>query len=644
MRRFAWMAVAGLLLAACSEAAVKPQGGGGDAGAGGSGGSSGAGGSGGAGGGAGAVVVPGWDGTGTWEPTNGPLGFWHNSGLFGGSGGDLLLLGARELLRSRNGGATWAAVASTKGTTGQLVQAGGALLLSDGVRLLRSQDGGATWTDAGAAPTWLLADGAFAYAAWEDDAVGLALFRSEDGGATWHERGDLPSPQTTRRLWAGDGLLLLTDLYGPDPGLYRSEDGGASWSHVDDSDPVAFSVDFARSGSILFALATSEGIHRSFDDGRTWAVVPLPESQAPTGFRGFVHAAGQLFASTGAGVYLWNEASGEWETAALTAPDGLLTLAGTNEALYAASRTALYRWDEKDLAFVPVETTFAGTRLLNVVAGAGKAFATGLGGDTYRRTEQGWVSEPQLTGVQSLTWAGGGLWIGSGEGMLQYSLDDGVSFLLDPSLRGRSFSFVGEPNALFALVDGAPWFCDNYVRGWDDLRNAMPGVDDGPVSFVRLGLAADRLFGTTDGDGVWTSDDRGHSWAQAATEQPLRDFTSVGDTLVAASPGSASRRLWRSADRGASWTAIEDDLPACTWPQQLGEVEDALVAVLARGCPEGGAEVERAIRQVWTSLDAGATWKPVGAPLPAPVTGFSRDGDTLWVATDGAGAWRLRIE
>ena len=101
------------------------------------------------------------------------------------------------------------------------------------------------------------------------------------------------------------------------------------------------------------------GSDRSLDAGLTWSVVPLPEGDGAIGHRGFVHAAGALFASTGNGLYQWNEADGEWQTAALALPEGLIALAGTAEALFAAGREQIYRWDDKKLLFERVATTYA---------------------------------------------------------------------------------------------------------------------------------------------------------------------------------------------------------------------------------------------------------------------------------------------
>ncbi len=667
MRRFVWIALALALpmLAGCIEqrrVVAAGGGGSGGAGAGGSGstgGSGGAGGTGGEAGGGGTIMQRDWDGSGAWKPADGPLGIWNGGGLFATESGALLRLDARARVRSLAGGRSWSEVARTWDFDEKFAEAGGALLVSDGVRLYRSTDDGASWTDVGHAPGHLFGSGPgdLVYATWELDAVGQHLHRSADGGATWELRAELPVDHPRGVLYARGDVLLLPYAEGPNPGLHRSTDGGLTWQFVEGAADVAGAAGFGTRGALTFAIASNGQVHRSSDSGLTWSVVPVAEGNGRIGLRGFVEVAGELFVATGEDLLRWSDDDGEWQIAAIDPPVWLEALAGTHDALYAASREALYRWDDKKLRFEPVESAHVGTRIEAIAAGEGVRFARTVEGTVFRNEGAGWIERPDLLRMQWITWLGGSRWIGSGSDGPLLSEDGGATFHAtgkvlpyDPTVR----HYVAVGPKVFALaisLDGTAAVVRSNDGGWtwEDLRDRLPLVDaERRAQPWWLAAVGERLFATVNG-GLLYSDDAGESWTAADTSPWLVDVTTAGDAVYARRSDDAGvTHVWRSHDGGHSWEPFANGWGSCFHTWQILGVRDALVLVEAAECrdSEGTPVEERAstrARKLWVRTAGSDAWQAIGGPLPASIRQVAQEGDTLWVATDGAGVWRLDL-
>ncbi len=128
-------------------------------------------------------------------------------------------------------------------------------------------------------------------------AAGDGVYRSDDGGKTWRNMG-LKDSGHISQIWIHprERDTLLVAAQGPlwrdggDRGLYRSTDGGATWSrilHVDEHTGVNEFVVDPRDPDIIVASTyqrrrhvwtlinggPGSGIQRSNDGGRTWSVI-----------------------------------------------------------------------------------------------------------------------------------------------------------------------------------------------------------------------------------------------------------------------------------------------------------------------------------------------------------------------------------
>lgn len=184
---------------------------------------------------------------------------------------DRLLYGHHGgLLRSDDGGRTWAP-ASLSGADAMRVAVGRERIQIAGHDVyLESTDGGATWQPVpndlpGLDIHAFVADPADDARAWAFVA-GSGLFETTDGGRRWELRqagnwGFLTAYGTD----SGTALVAVGA-----EGLVRSDDGGRSWEPLAyPGAPLAGGLAAASDGSALYA-ATTTGLKRSDDEGQSW--------------------------------------------------------------------------------------------------------------------------------------------------------------------------------------------------------------------------------------------------------------------------------------------------------------------------------------------------------------------------------------
>jgi photosystem II stability/assembly factor-like uncharacterized protein len=193
-----------------------------------------------------------------------------------GSGADVLVVGERgTLLRSSDGGETWAAASSRVQTTFRGVTGTGAsrIVAGDDGTILRSADGGSTWARV-ATPVRQALHGIHS-AGDIVVAVGDAgtVIRSADGGATW---SGVPSGTNRglRTVWASGSTWHVGGSAGV---VLRSTDGGATWSSAVRGTAARLDA-VAGDGRSVVAVGEAGTIRRSSDGGATWqSVAPITD-------------------------------------------------------------------------------------------------------------------------------------------------------------------------------------------------------------------------------------------------------------------------------------------------------------------------------------------------------------------------------
>jgi photosystem II stability/assembly factor-like uncharacterized protein len=187
------------------------------------------------------------------------------------------------LLRSGDGGQTFAATTVRDVWVHRLEWPGPALVLATARGVLVSNDGGKTFQGPG---TGLPQGDVRAMALSSFFIVDPVLFaavgatgvhRSADGGATWKASG-LEGHSVTDLVWLGPFLYAASDR-----GFFRSEDAGRTWAPLGEGlkgvVPVRLLFPLAPDSGAEAFLGTTQGVYRTADGGMRWETAGLKDEK-----------------------------------------------------------------------------------------------------------------------------------------------------------------------------------------------------------------------------------------------------------------------------------------------------------------------------------------------------------------------------
>lgn len=156
---------------------------------------------------------------------------------------------------------------------------------------------------------------------------------------------------------------------------------------------------------------------------------------------------------------------------------------------------------------------------------------------------------------------------------LARSLDDGETWtaMTGPFTR-LSFVHARGDTLLAGLAVGGAWLSTDAGATWVDLATrgvvgAGVGGFAGPDGSLYVNLAVGNFLGRTE---LWRSRDRGQTWTKltdSVTPVPPDTPNSRNGIVYAEGPKilfSAACQVYLSQDDGATWTARSESLPACT--------------------------------------------------------------------------------
>lgn len=215
--------------------------------------------------------------------------------------------------------------------------------------------------------------------------------------------------------------------------------------------------------------------------------------------------------------------------------------------------------------------------------------------------------------------------------------------------------YVTSQHVWRSRTEGASW-----ERISPDLTHADPatlGHTGGPIhgemtgaewyatiyAFAESPVQAGVLWAGSDDGRVHVSRDNGASW-QDVTPPGYGKFTrtahidasahDAGTVYVAANryqQDDFAPYLWKSADFGRTWTRITNGIPRTAYTRVVREDPRR------RGLLYAGTEYG-----VWTSLDDGASWRPLQLNLPrVSVRDLRVQGNDLIAATHGRSFWAI---
>jgi photosystem II stability/assembly factor-like uncharacterized protein len=524
------------------------------------------------------------------------------------------------------------------------------------------------------------------------------LYLSPDGGASW-SRGTIgPNPIAVvvfdaQHAWAvsaGSGSTGNTGDPSQDVLHYvvsRTTDGGGSWQPVDlpgnfPETAPAFSFVDAQHGYLLIAperFSNGDAVEfATSDGGASWQQVGTAQSTALQYARMFAATAnGTLWAgaeatATGAGngdlLQVSRDGGASWQPVRLLGQDVLSngdyllappTVLGSTVIVSVASADKLVFYRSTDdgqswHASVPLAFDFAyGTPAILdathwlVPAPTGLTiWVTDDAGATWR--EQPAAGLPRLGPIAALTFAD------AEHGIAVVSLGntpapDGLFITQDAGRTWRPAVLPSLPDTTPSPSPAATGSLDpSALAVWSGGETGLVGGTEG---------SAGRVDRTNDGGKTWTT-----VWRPDAPVVYLVAFGSADAVAETCAPPDGDCVLWRTADRGATWTAVGTTPAAVSFSDALHGWRLVPTAT-PPGSPVGGpgnAAIER-------TSDGGQTWQTTstgpcgpGGPIALGPTAIAAQSATsawllctgepatimeakaLAVTTDGGATWQVR--
>ena len=434
---------------------------------------------------------------------------------------------------------------------------------------------------------------------FDTDIEGPQVWRSDDRGTTWHKTHDEPIREMvyTYGYYFGQIRVSPTDvdrIYIMGVPILRSDDGGATWIGLDDRvvhvDYQSMVIDDEHHDRVM--VGNDGGLAMSWDGGLTW----LEFNKNPVGQFYTIH----VDMDEPYNIYGGLQDNGTWKGPSTAEPDDARAWRFLNggDGFYVQT-------DDRD------GTTYAGFQF-------GYYTRIDPDGSRHRVRPRNQLDEPALrynwmTPIQLSSHNQDIVYFGAN--MLFRSMDKGETWVAISGDLTRTRDRGDVPFGTITSIDESTHhFGEIYV-----------GTDDG------------QLWRTRDGGATWTdiSDgvvrDRWITRVVVSTHDEARVYASLNgyrDDDMAA-------YVYRSDDRGASWTSIADGLPAepVNVIREDPENEDVLYVGTDRGA--------------YVSLDRGGSWMALSGGIPnVPVHDLvvhPRDKD-LVAGTHGRSVWVLDVE
>jgi len=477
--------------------------------------------------------------------------------------------------------------------------------------------------------------------------VDCAVWRSADGGGTWTKivnglppAGDdlgriaiAVAPSQPSRIYASVTSGAISGYVGL--GLYRSDDGGQSWQRVD--------------------LANT---HRNAFGGFSWyfgmlEVSPIDPDDVWTGGVRLLHSTdgGATLADVTGSLHVDHHAV--W----IDPVDPTHVYLGNDGGFYALSGGT---WQKS--FNLPITQFYAGTvDPLNVNKVLGGAQDNGTS-----KTESGAGGWSQILGgdgFQCMVNPPGSSTILAewqyccDESGLQRSSNNGASYVgtsgwVSTDRYNWNTPFTASPKNMNTMIAGSHrvYKSTNTGAAWAPVSGDLtsgPGaqVNYGTITTVAISPADSNLYlaGTDDGH-VWRSQNGGGTWQEITAGLPAAYVTRVAadpldaQTIYVTHSGFGEDqhdpRVFRSTDRGNTWTSISGNLPDAP-------VNDLVVDPVIAGTLYAGTDLG-----VFVTRNLGQTWTALGGYMPVqPVWDLELHQATrrLYAFTHGRSVWMLDL-
>lgn len=472
------------------------------------------------------------------------------------------------------------------------------------------------------------------------------LYRSSDRGLTWtllKASNGLPNPSATSgrigvavdpgstRVYA-----IYADNVGNFAGLYVSYDLGLTWSEVDDTQLFSAQL-YSNFGwyfgqvrtapnrpNIVYAMGVD--LYKSTDGGLSW-------NSTLNGIHVDQHAmwinpndSNQIYEGCDGGVNYSTNGGASW-------------------AIREMHNTQFYAVTIDRLNPVRLYGGAQDNGTMRTLTGAVNDYQRILGGDGFYV-----LVDPTDANIVYAEFQNGNLAKSyNGGANFNYALN-GIDFSTDR--HGWCTPIVIDPSNHLTIYYGSN-FLYKSTDGADSWSKTSPDLTNGPHTYAAFGTITtidvspangNVVYVGTDDANVWVTRNGGSSWTKITTGLPSRWVTRVTAdpirdsiayvTISGHFNGLDTAHVYRTTNYGASWTAINGDLPQ-------GPVNDIVVDPSDTRqlfvCTDFG---------VYVSSNLGSSWSPLGTGLPViPVDDIAFDDGsrTLVAGTHGRSMYSISV-
>jgi photosystem II stability/assembly factor-like uncharacterized protein len=484
------------------------------------------------------------------------------------------------------------------------------------------------------------------------------VFQSLDGGTTWEKSIDPYGPG----FRFGSIYALATAPSDPDRlyalkngfGIFKSADGGHSWNFLHQSEiDYTYSLavhptdpDVVYSGYSPKPFQRWAMVRQSSDGGLTWRTsLSVPHSSGVTSVAVDPHAPDRVYAgSAGAGGRVWatHDGGDHWST-----PNPAFNFTNLHVLTVDPS--------DPDVAYAGVW--------------GGGTFRTADGGATWTRLPRD--PTPSAAAILVHPTDPDRIYIADRNAPRIYrTLDGGTTWetFFDAGTgyyRVLSAALApGDPDTLYASIFtyGGPMAGDVFR-----IRSGTGTRITGSLSRLPVALTADPsdgniVYAVLHGYGVYRTDDSGAGWVElSAAGSGLPQTPHVGFNTLVVDPNDPDtlylaggcdvdvdfthtgadpaemHTVYRSTDRGATWTNLNDG--------NLGASSDSVKGLVVSPTDPDLLYLGT-LRGVYRSSDGGASWTGISAGLGYTHTagiGIAPDGSRLYVPTLGGGVYTAEV-
>lgn len=517
--------------------------------------------------------------------------------------------------------------------------------------VFKSTDNGNTWTPTSGLSAQIVNSfalkGSFVYAGFASIS-GSGIFRSADNGNTWQVVSS-PIDKADKIFVSDNAIIVASDNF-----IWRSLSDGASWTLVEQFALTGISS-FGRAGTKLFATGTTV-IWTSLDNGGSWTLNPFSDgafSLSSDGSTIYLGSGSKVFKSTDMGE-TWDDVStglGHGGILALLF-DGTNLFAGTP-----GDAAGIYRSTNGGTSWDPAADGLPiGSNIRSMISFGGYVFAGTEADGIYRSSDHGdtWTKTDASNNLLNhglvLTFCAKGdvLFAGAANGIYRstdggatfsrvingFPANNGVAALALTVSSGNIIAGVdvslSPTSALDAIFyssdDGDNWHRANLPSD----VTSVPAVASDGSSLAYAGVFTQSSSTT----GLYKSTDAGITWDARtfALNADLERLAASGSNVL----GSTLFGAFYSFDFGESWAGSS---PPGNCPGGCGIFTYTLRGNLIFAGLNAG---------MFRSTNRGASWSPFNAGFPVcpkpDVEASCADDNYLYAGTFGDGVWRKLLD